>query len=272
MESLSPEAEQGLRSILPGECIATDTVTRIAFAPDASLYWYVPKAVVFPRTLQDVQQLFAWSRQYRIPLTFRAAGTSLSGQAVTEGVLVEVRRHWQHWEILHEGALVRAQPGVRAGLLNRMLRPYHRRLGPDPASIEVCTLGGILANNASGMCCGTRDTAYRTLDSLLLLLPSGLLLDTALPNADALLAAQAPELSEGLLRIRRRILASPSLRERIRRKYQLKNTVGYSLNAFLDFDSPTQILAHLMVGSEGTLGFIAEIRLRTVPDLSLIHI
>ncbi|GBD06221.1 putative FAD-linked oxidoreductase [bacterium HR21] len=266
MEALPADAEAALRQVVPEEQVATDAFTRIAFAPDAGLYWYVPKAVVFPRTLEDIRQLFAWSRNYRIPLTFRAAGTSLSGQAVTDGVLVEVRRYWQRWEILRNGAAIRAQPGVRAGLLNQALRPYWRRLGPDPASVDVCTLGGIVANNASGMCCGTRDTAYRTLESLLLVLPSGLVLDTARPDADAFLAEHAPELSEGLLRIRRRILHSASLCERIQRKYQLKNTVGYSLNAFVDFDSPAQILAHLMVGSEGTLGFLADIVLRTVPD------
>lgn len=264
--SLPPEAEEALRRAVPEAPVATDVFTRTAFAPDASLHWYVPKAVVFPRTLTDIQQLFAWSRNYRIPLTFRAAGTSLSGQAVTDGVLVEVRRFWQRWEILGHGTAVRAQPGVRAGLLNQALQPYWRRLGPDPASIDICTLGGIVANNASGMCCGTRDTAYRTLESLLLVLPSGLILDTARADADTYLAEHAPELAEGLLRIRRRILHSSSLRERIERKYRLKNTIGYSLNAFLDFDSPVHILAHLMVGSEGTLGFLAEIVLRTVPN------
>ncbi len=266
MEELSPQAEQALRAGLLPEQVHTEVLTRYAFASDASLYWYVPQAVVFPRTIADVLHLFAWSRSYKVPLTFRAAGTSLSGQAVTEGVLVEVRRYWQRWEILDGGRRIRSQPGVRAGVLNEHLRPYWRRLGPDPASVAVCTIGGIVANNASGMCCGTRQTAYRTLDSLVLVLPNGLVLDTALPEADRLLWEHSPELAEGLLRIRQHILSSPGLSERIRRKYQLKNTVGYSLNAFLDYDAPAQILAHLMVGSEGTLGFLAEIVLRTVPD------
>lgn len=266
MEDLSPEAEEALRASLPPGHVQTEKLIRYAFASDASLYWYVPQAVVFPRTIADIQHLFAWSRSYKVPLTFRAAGTSLCGQAVTEGVLVEVRRHWQRWEILDGGRRIRSQPGVRAGLLNAHLRSYWRRLGPDPASVAVCTVGGIVANNASGMCCGTRDTAYRTLDSLVCVLPSGFVLDTSLPDADRLLWEQAPELAEGLLRIRQRILTSSPLSERIRRKYALKNTVGYSLNAFLDYDTPAQILAHLMVGSEGTLGFLAEIVLRTVPD------
>ncbi len=266
MDELAPEVEQALRSALPQGCVHTDEITRIAFASDASLYWYIPRAVVFPCSIADIQQLFAWSRTHKIPLTFRAAGTSLSGQAVTEGVLVEVRRHWQRWEILDGGRRVRVQAGVRAGLINERLRPYWRRLGPDPASVEVCTVGGIVANNASGMCCGTRDTAYRTLESLVVVLPNGLVFDTGAAEADCLLWEKAPAIAEGLLRIRHHILNSPGLRERIRRKYQLKNTVGYSLNAFIDYDSPTHILAHLMVGSEGTLGFLAEIVLRTVPD------
>lgn len=266
MESLPADAERALFRAVGSERVRTDAVTRLAFAPDASLYWLVPKAVVFPATIAEVQQLFAWSHRYGIPLTFRAAGTSLSGQAVTAGVLVEVRRHWQRWQILDHGQRLRSQPGVRAGLLNEQLRPYWRRLGPDPASVDICTLGGIVANNASGMCCGTRDTAYRTLESLVVVLPNGLVLDTGAPDADAFLREHAPELFEGLLRLRHAILSSPRLRDRIREKYRLKNTVGYSLNAFLDFHSPAQILAHLMVGSEGTLGFIAEVVLRTVPD------
>jgi D-lactate dehydrogenase len=266
MDELPPAAAASLRELLPTERLCTDELTRTAFAPDASLYFLVPKAVVFPRTIAEIQQLFAWSRQYRIPLTFRAAGTSLSGQAVTDGVLVEVRRYWQRWELLENGRAVRAQPGVRAGLLNAFLRAYERRLGPDPASVEICTIGGIVANNSSGMCCGTRQTAYRTLRGLTCVLPNGLVLNTTAPDADAQLMAQAPELAQGLLRLRSSILTRPALRERIERKYRLKNTVGYSLNALVDFATPAQILAHLMVGSEGTLGFIAEVVLETVPD------
>ncbi|MEN3026140.1 MAG: FAD-binding and (Fe-S)-binding domain-containing protein [Chlorobiota bacterium] len=266
MSSLAPEAERALRSCLASDSVRTDLLTRTAFAPDASLYWYLPQAVVFPLTIAEIQQLFAWSRTYRVPLTFRAAGTSLSGQAVTDGILVEVRRNWQRWQILDGGQRVWSQPGVCAGLINEHLRPYWRRLGPDPASIAICTVGGIVANNASGMCCGTRDTAYRTLDSLVAVLPNGLVLDTALPDADNLLREKAPEIAEGLLRLRQHVLSTPGLCQRIEQKYQLKNTVGYSLNALIDFDSPAAILAHLLVGSEGTLGFIAEVVLRTVPD------
>jgi D-lactate dehydrogenase len=174
MDELPPAAAASLRELLPTERLCTDELTRTAFAPDASLYLLVPKAVVFPRTIAEIQQLFDWSRHYRIPLTFRAAGTSLSGQAVTDGVLVEVRRYWQRWELLENGRAVRAQPGVRAGLLNAFLRAYERRLGPDPASVEICTIGGIVANNSSGMCCGTRQTAYQTLRGLTCVLPNGL--------------------------------------------------------------------------------------------------
>jgi D-lactate dehydrogenase len=137
-------------------------------------------------------------------------------------VLVEVRRYWQRWELLENGRAVRAQPGVRAGLLNAFLRAYERRLGPDPASVEICTIGGIVANNSSGMCCGTRQTAYRTLRGLTCVLPNGLVLNTAAPDADAQLMAQAPELAQGLLRLRSSILTRPALRERIERKYRLK--------------------------------------------------
>ncbi len=119
------------------------------------------------------------------------------------------------------------------------------------------------------MCCGVVQNAYHTLDSMRFVLPDGLVVDTAESDADERLAREAPELVEGLVELRRRILGNPVLHERIRTKYRMKNTNGYSLNAFLDFERPVDILAHLMIGSEGTLGFIAEAVLDTVPDYPL---
>jgi D-lactate dehydrogenase len=200
-------------------------------------------------------------------MTFRAAGTSLSGQAVTDGIMVEVARNWRGIKVLEGGAKVWVQPGVIGAQVNQVLRPFRAKMGPDPASLSACTVGGILSNNSSGMCCGVIQNAYHTLESLTFVLPSGTVINTADPNADDLFQSAEPALAEGLLHLKAELEANLPLAGRIRAKYQMKNTCGYSLNAFLDFQRPVDIFRNLLVGSEGTLAFIAEAVLRTVPDL-----
>ena len=242
-------------------------VDRVAFAADASVYRLIPQAVVFPRTVEEVRELFRFSHDSGTPVTFRGAGTSLSGQAVTDGLLVELARHWRGVEVLDSGLRVRVQPGIIGGQVNGALRPWGAKIGPDPASINACTMGGILANNSSGMCCGVARNAYHTLESLVFLLPSGTVVDTSRPDAEARFRELEPALAGGLLELKAQIEADPALTARIRRKYRIKNTTGYSLNAFLDFATPLQIFRNLLIGSEGTLAFIAEAVLATVPDL-----
>ncbi|OFW05101.1 MAG: FAD-linked oxidase [Acidobacteria bacterium RIFCSPLOWO2_02_FULL_67_36] len=261
------EIRRHLETFLAPDQILDREIDCVAYASDASFYRLVPKAVVRPRSIEDVQRLFRYSRSWRIPLTFRAAGTSLSGQAVTDGLLIDLSRHWRSVEPLDGGRRVRVQPGVVGSTVNRVLAPFAARLGPDPASIDACMMGGILSNNASGMCCGVSQNSYHTLDSLVFVLPSGSVVDTADPEAAARLAEREPGLVEGVASLRDRIRATSALAARIREKYRIKNTVGYSLNAFVDFEEPLDILAHLLIGAEGTLAFIAGAVLRTVPDL-----
>ena len=263
------ELRDDLCRIIDPQRVLTRRIDRVAFANDASVYRIVPRAVVLPATIDEIQDLFRFSRSHRIPLTFRAAGTSLSGQAVTDGILAVVSRHWGELRVEEDGKRVRVQPGIVGGVVNQHLQPFGTKIGPDPASIGACMMGGILANNSSGMCCGVTQNAYHTLHSIRFVLPGGLVVDTADPDADARLAHEAPELAEGLLGLRHRIESNPALRDRIRNKYRMKNTNGYSLNAFIDFERPIDILGHLMIGSEGTLGFIAEAVLDTVPDYPL---
>jgi D-lactate dehydrogenase len=258
-----------LTAFLPASRVLTRPLDLAVYSSDASFYTLTPAAVVRPKDTAEVKALFAWSRRQRVPLTFRAAGTSLSGQAVTAGVIVDVSRHWRILEIHDGGARVRVGPGVIGGKVNAHLAPFGTKLGPDPASIDSCMIGGIVANNSSGMCCGTTDNAYRTLVSMRFVLPSGTELDTSDPAAEAALASAEPVIARGLMALKARIEGDPALVARIRSKYRIKNTMGYSLNAFLDFDTPLSILWHLLVGSEGTLGFIAEAVFRTVPDLPL---
>jgi D-lactate dehydrogenase len=261
------ELRKALVRIAAPERVLTRPIDLIAFAADASFYRLVPKAVVLAKGTEEIQALFRFSHEWRMPLTFRAAGTSLSGQAVTDGILVEVARYWRMAKVEEGGKKVRVQPGVIGGYVNQLLRPYGAKLGPDPASINACMMGGILSNNSSGMCCGVAQNAYHTLDSLKFVLPSGTMLDTAAADADELFRAREPRLAQGILQLKAEIDANTVLRDRIRAKYRMKNTTGYSINAFVDFERPIDIFQHLLIGSEGTLAFLAEAVLNTVPDL-----
>ncbi|MGW3949482.1 FAD-binding and (Fe-S)-binding domain-containing protein [Streptomyces sp. NPDC004752] len=248
--------------------VSAELPRRAALAHDASPYLLTPQAVVRAASAQEVAALMAGAREAGVPLTLRSGGTSLSGQAGGDGVLVDVRTDWREAEVLDDGHRIRLQPGLTIRQANARLARYGRRLGPDPASESACTVGGMVANNSSGMNCGTRDNAYRTLESLQFVLPSGTVVDSADRDADDRLRDREPDLHAGLLRLRERIRSSPRARATVERLFAMKNTMGYGLNSFLDHSSPVDVLAHLMVGSEGTLGFVGEAVFRTVPVLA----
>ena len=267
-EILSALAKAGDSPIDPAR-ILTRPIERVAFASDASFYRLIPEAVVQPKTTGEIKSLFRFSHQHHIPLCFRAGGTSLSGQAITDGILVDVGRYWRLVRVEDNGKAIRVQPGLIGQHANDALRLYSRKIGPDPASISSCRLGGILANNSSGMCCGVAQNAYHTIRSLKFVLPSGTEIDTADSDADTQLQQQEPALYDALLNLKFEIESNQVLSARIRRKYKTKNTTGYSLNAFIDFSQPIDIFRNLLIGSEGTLAFIAEAVLNTVPDFPL---
>ena len=266
------DLQSQLSQVIHPSRIHARLIDRIAYANDASYFRLVPQAVVQPNSISEIQSLFKFTQQNKIPMTFRAAGTSLSGQAVTDGILVDVSKHWGRYSIEDDAKHIRFQPGLVGGFINNVLKPHRRRIGPDPASIDACMMGGILANNSSGMCCGVTENSYRTIHSMMFVLPNGFVLDTANPHADQIFENEQPQIAQGLLELKRRIINSTTehkgekLAEKIHRRYQMKNNNGYLLNAFLDFESPLDILTHLLVGSEGTLGFIAEAVLHTLPD------
>ena len=266
MQPVDPDLARELGRILSPDRVLSRPIDRLGRSVDASIYRLIPEVVVRPSSIEEMRGLFACARRRRRHLTFRTAGTSLSGQSVTDGILVELGPFWKASRVLNGGRLVWFQPGVVAGYLNRVLAPLGYRLGPDPASVDAAMMGGILANNSSGMCCGTAYNSYHTLESLKLLLADGTLVDTAATDADAALHRQNGRLHAELARIRDEVRGEPVLSQRIRRKFSRKNTMGYSLNALLDYERPADILAHLMIGSQGTLGFIAEATLRGVPE------
>ncbi|MFE7504708.1 FAD-binding and (Fe-S)-binding domain-containing protein [Promicromonospora sp. NPDC057488] len=249
----------------PGGSSSTRALDRVALAADASHFLLTPQAVVVADDAATVGRVLRAAAASGAHVTFRSGGTSLSGQAGTDGILVDTRRSFTRIEVLDDGARVRVQPGATVRQVNARLRRHGRRLGPDPASEVACTVGGVVSNNSSGMACGTAENSYATLDSLVLVLPSGTVVDTGSPDADAALRAAEPHLVDGLERLRRRVTGNPDSVGRIRRAFAMKNTMGYGVNAFLDFTSPAQLLAHLVVGSEGTLAFVAEAVFRTVP-------
>ena len=247
-------------------------IDRIAYANDASYFRLLPQAVVQPNSISEIRSLLKFTQQNKLPMTFRAAGTSLSGQAVTDGILVDISKHWDRYSIEEDAKHIRFQPGLVGGFLNNALKPHRRRIGPDPASIDACMMGGILANNSSGMCCGVTENSYQTIHSMTFVLPNGFTFDTAGPNADQIFENEQPHIAKGLLELKNRIIGSTTeykgetLAAKIHRRYQMKNNNGYLLNAFLDFETPLDILTHLLIGSEGTLGFIAEAVFHTLPD------
>ncbi|KIZ17231.1 FAD-binding and (Fe-S)-binding domain-containing protein [Streptomyces natalensis] len=262
----TPEPLRGdLIALLGPDKVLHSLSDLVRYASDASPYRFVPQVVVLAEDLDDIAALFAYAHTDGRHLVFRAAGTSLNGQAQGEDILVDVRRHWSGIEVLDGGARARIRPGTTVLRANAALARHGRLLGPDPASAVACTLGGVVANNASGMTAGTTRNSYRTLSSLTLVLPSGTVVDTADPRADEMLAHAEPALCAGLLALKTEIAGDAELVARIRAKYAIKNTNGYRLDAFLDGATPVQILRGLAVGSEGTLGFIAETVFETLP-------
>ncbi|MDQ0754181.1 FAD-binding and (Fe-S)-binding domain-containing protein [Arthrobacter sp. B3I4] len=246
------------------DTVSTRDLDRRAMAHDASHYLLIPQGVATPRTAEDVAALLRRSRELGLPATFRSGGTSLSGQALSDSLLINTRQHFRGVEVLDGGARVRVQPGATVRSVNARLAAFGRKLGPDPASEIACTVGGVIANNSSGMACGTEFNTYRTLESMVLVLPSGTVIDTAAPDADARLRELEPDLHEGLLRLRRRVAGNAGSVRTITALFSMKNTMGYGVNSFLDYERAVDILMHLMIGSEGTLGFVAEAVFRTV--------
>ena len=244
---------------------SSSQIRRHAYARDASHYLLIPQSVVSPESVSDVSTLLKSHFASKKPLTFRSGGTSLSGQSLSDSVLMDSRKNFSKIDIKDGGKTITVQPGISVREINNRLKPYGYKFGPDPASEIAATVGGVIANNSSGMVCGTAENAYKTILSAQIIFSDGSMLDTASPDAESQFKALQPELFDVIVAQKKRIESSPAMKAEIERQYRGKNTMGYSLNAFVDYSSPVDILLHLIVGSEGTLAYIAEATFRTIP-------
>lgn len=252
--------------VIPEERIYTDELNRLAYGTDASFYRLIPQIVIKVKNSEEVQFVVKKCSEMKIPVTFRAAGTSLSGQAISDSVLMVADRNWRGHSISENKQFISLDPMVIGSFANAYLKPYDKKIGPDPASINAAAIGGIAANNASGMCCGTAQNSYNTLKSMKVILRDGTLLDTGNPDSINSFKKSHGELINRIINLHKEINSDEELASLIHHKYKMKNTTGYSLNSLVDFSDPIEIIQHLMIGSEGTLGFISEITYRTVPE------
>ena len=224
-----------LLKILPAERIRDRYIDLVSFASDAGFYYLLPKAVVQPLSEKEIVSLFEFSHAHKIPLVFRTGGTSLSGQSITDGILVDLSQFWNKIKIEDDGAFVRVQPGIIGAMVNLHLKKFKRKIGPDPSSISAAMMGGILSNNASGMCCGVKLNSYHTVRFIRFILPDGKTYSTEERSDYEKFRKESPDLFNEIAAIRNQIHGTEHLYTKIREKYRTKTTIGYSLNAFIDY-------------------------------------
>lgn len=253
-----------IKSTIETSRLYTDELRNLTYGTDAGFYRLTPQIIIRAKDEAEVQTALKLANKYQLPVTFRAAGTSLAGQAITDSILIMAGKHWEDYQVLKDGMEIRMQSGLIGARVNQILAPFGRKLGPDPASINSAMIGGIVMNNASGMNCGTHENSYKTIKSARLILADGTLVDTGDDNSRKSFIKSHGQLIKRIEEIRDRVRANKPLADRIRKKYSIKNTTGLSINPFIDYDDPFQIMVNLMVGSEGTLAFMSELTMKTV--------
>ncbi len=246
--------------------ILDNPLQTLAYGTDASFYRLIPKIVILAHNESEVIEIIKQAKIFDIALTFRAAGTSLSGQAISDSVLVVATQGWKNIELLENNQKIKLEPGIIGSKVNQFLAPHGLKIGPDPASIGAAMIGGIVANNASGMCCGTAQNSYQTISDIRIVLNDGTVLDTSDDESVANFKTNYANIIQEIESLRDSIQKDETLYLFIKNKFKIKNTTGYSINALVDYQDPIEIIKHLMVGSEGTLAFISNVTFKTVID------
>ena len=265
MENKHSQFLSAVRAFVPKTAVYTDGLRRFAWGTDAGFYRLVPKIVIRSSNEKEVSRILRAASKYDVPVTFRAAGTSLSGQSISDSVLVVAGKNWERYKVSEDGKRITLEPGIIGSRVNAILKPYGRKFGPDPASIGSCMVGGIVMNNASGMSCGTHANSDRELESVRMVFADGSVLDTGDEASREAFMAGHPDFIKGIEELRDGILADKELSDRIRYKYSIKNVTGLNIFPFVRFQDPFDIMAHLLVGSEGTLAFMSQVTMKTLP-------
>lgn len=265
MENKHSQFLSAVRAFVPKTAVYTDGLRRFAWGTDAGFYRLVPKIVIRSSNEKEVSRILRAASKYDVPVTFRAAGTSLSGQSISDSVLVVAGKNWERYKVSEDGERITLEPGIIGSRVNAILKPYGRKFGPDPASIGSCMVGGIVMNNASGMSCGTHANSDRELESVRMVFADGSVLDTGDEASREAFRAGHPDFIKGIEDLRDEILADKELSDRIRYKYSVKNVTGLNIFPFVRFQDPFDIMAHLLVGSEGTLAFMSQVTMKTLP-------
>lgn len=250
---------------VPKNALYTDELRRFAWGTDAGFYRLVPKIVIRSSNEKEVSKILEAASKFDVPVTFRAAGTSLSGQSISDSVLIVAGKNWERYMVSEDASEITLEPGIVGARVNAILKPYGRKFGPDPASIGSCMVGGIVMNNASGMSCGTHANSDKELESVRMVLMDGTVLDTGDEVSRNAFRASHPEFIRKIEELRDEILADKELSDRIRYKYSIKNVTGLNIFPFVRFEDPFDIIAHLLVGSEGTLAFMSQVTMKTLP-------
>lgn len=265
MENKHSQFLSAVMAFVPKTAVYTDGLRRFAWGTDAGFYRLVPKIVIRSSNEKEVSRILRAASKYDVPVTFRAAGTSLSGQSISDSVLVVAGKNWERYKVSEDGKRITLEPGIIGSRVNAILKPYGHKFGPDPASIGSCMVGGIVMNNASGMSCGTHANSDKELESVRMVFADGSVLDTGDEASREAFRAGHPDFIKGIEELRDGILADKELSDRIRYKYSIKNVTGLNIFPFVRFQDPFDIMAHLLVGSEGTLAFMSQVTMKTLP-------
>ena len=255
-----------LKNVVAPDRIYTDELRTLGWGTDASFYRQIPKVVIRSDNEEEMCQIIKLCKKYQLPFTFRAAGTSLSGQSCTDSVLIVAGKHWEKYELGEKAETIRMQPGIVGGKVNEILKSYGRVFPPDPASVGSAMVGGIVVNNASGMNCGVHANSDRMMVSARIILTDGTVLDTGLEESRQDFRKTHPEFLSRIETLRDKVRADNELVSRIRTKYKIKNVTGLNLRPLIAYDDPFDIISHSMVGSEGTLAFLSEVTMKTLKD------